>query len=82
MPGRHLAKLAVEAAGLVSLLLLAPRKGRVDLSPASYAGYALFALSRIGPGLPDKYFLVDVLGALETFQLLRKWRPGLELAAE
>ncbi|MBI3723954.1 hypothetical protein HY251_08390 [bacterium] len=74
VPLAHLERLVLEAAGLWALLGLAGRED--ELTPRAYAGYALFALSRLGPDSPDKFFVVDLLGALETFQLLRKWKPG------
>jgi hypothetical protein len=54
----------VDAAGVFALAALG--KG-----PRAPIGFALYALSRLGPAPPDVAFAPDALGAVATFALLR-----------
>lgn len=63
----------VAFAGLAALVTLGLRRDTL------VAGYALFALSRMGSAPPDKlpYFMADALGCFRAFMLLKRWQPGL-----
>jgi hypothetical protein len=78
---RLLLEWAVDAGGLAALVALARGDTATDRNPEARPatlGYALFSLARLGPARPDLYFLIDVLGALSTFQRLRSWKPGID----